>query len=117
MWVASQIGPFAQQLRRSLSQHDEDVPRRRLFCGLENAPFTLQFEGAPRMSKKDSPALRDPSRSNDPRDGNACSISREVGTSLPVPHGIRGAPAIQRMASLTEAEDRAIAKAEMDRAG
>ena len=119
MWVAGQIGPFAQQIRWSVGQHDEDVPRRRFFCGLKNALFTLQIEATPWMSKKDSPALRARSRcrSNDPGDGDARSVSCEVRTSLPVPHSIRGAPAIERMTSLPESKDRAVAEVKVNRAG
>ena len=119
MWVAGQIGPFAQQLRWRAGQQDEDVPSRRFFCGLKNSLFALQIEAAPWMRKKDSPALRARSRcrSNDPGDGDARSVSCEARTSLPIPHSIRGAPAIERMTSLPETENRAPAEVKVNRAG
>ena len=65
------------------------------------------------MSKEDSPALC----SDDPGDGDACSVGGEVGTYLSVPHCIRGASPIQRMTSLAKTKDRAVAKVEVNRAG
>ena len=93
-----------------VGQHNKDVPRWRLLTGQKNTLFALQIERAPRMGKEDSPAFR----TGYPEDWDTRSIGGEVGTYLPVPHSVRGASAIQRMTSLTEAEDGAAAKVEVD---
>src|ERR1700677_340196 len=82
--IAGQFSPFLQQFLRRAGQDDKDVTRWRLVDGLETSLLALQIKRAPRMSEEDSPTFG----ADDPRNGHVCAEGGEIGTYLPVAHGV-----------------------------